>query len=93
MAPLLVRMEEVAGVVWVDIAAVARETTREPLAAPPLRSLDLADSTPESRKLSGLFREHGFKLVGPVTAHRWLQRTALAPGHVQGCFRAQAERT
>jgi hypothetical protein len=29
-------MEEVAGVVWGDIAAVARETTREPLAAPPL---------------------------------------------------------
>jgi hypothetical protein len=36
LAPLLVRMEEVAGVVWGDIAAVARETTCEPLAAPPL---------------------------------------------------------
>ena len=57
-------------------------------AGPPLRSLDLPDSTPESRRLSGLFRERGFKLIGPVTAHRWLQRTALAPGHVRGCFRA-----
>lgn len=57
-------------------------------AGPPLRSLDLPDSTPESRRLSGLFRERGFKLIGPVTAHRWLQRTALVPGHVRGCFRA-----
>lgn len=71
---------------WVELLTEAQVP---PPTGPPLRSLDLPDSTPDSRRLSGLFRERGFKLIGPVTAHRWLQRTALAPGHVQGCFRAE----
>ena len=70
---------------WQELLAQAQVP---PPGEPPLRSLDLPDSTAESRKLSGLFRERGLRLIGPVTAHRWLQRTALAPGHVRGCFRA-----
>ena len=70
---------------WRDLLTEAQVP---PPGRAPSRSLDLPDSTAESRKLSGLFRERGFRLIGPVTAHRWLQRTALAPGHVRGCFRA-----
>lgn len=69
---------------WTDLLDSAQVP---PLGEAPLRSLDLPDSTPESRKLSVLLREQGLSLVGPVTAHRWLQRTAHAPGHVRGCFR------
>ncbi|WP_270241629.1 DNA-3-methyladenine glycosylase I [Kocuria marina] len=56
--------------------------------AAPVDALALADSTAESRKLSQVLRSHGIVLVGPVTAHRWLQRIGRAPGHLAGCFRA-----
>lgn len=59
-----------------------------PAEAPPQNALDLPDSTAASRRLSLTLRSHGIVLVGPVTAHRWLQRIGRAPGHVAGCFRA-----
>lgn len=75
---------------WTDLLDSAGVV---PLGAAPQRSLDLPDSTPEARRVCALLREQGLSLVGPVTAHRWLQRTAHAPGHVRGCFRAPAQPT
>ena len=59
-----------------------------PCEAPPRSALDLPDTTAASRRLSQVLRSHGVVLVGPVSAHRWLQRIGRAPGHVAGCFRA-----
>lgn len=58
-----------------------------PPGPPPETSRDLPDSTEASRRLALVLRASGFGLVGPVTAHRWLQRIGRAPGHVRGCFR------
>ena len=55
---------------------------------PPVNALDLPDASAASRRLSQTLRARGIALVGPVTAHRWLQRIGEAPGHVAGCFRA-----
>ena len=54
----------------------------------PRNALDLPDTTTASRRLSHVLRSRGIVLVGPVSAHRWLQRIGRAPAHVAGCFRA-----
>ena len=70
---------------WNELLTEAQVPPAEP---PPQNALDLPDSTAASRRLSLTLRSHGIVLVGPVTAHRWLQRIGRAPGHVAGCFRA-----
>lgn len=47
--------------------------------------------SPESRQLSATLREAGFRLVGPVVAHSFMQTVGIENGHFEGCFRAQAE--
>ena len=47
--------------------------------------------SPESRQLSKALREAGFRLVGPVVAHSFMQTVGIENGHFEGCFRAQAQ--
>jgi DNA-3-methyladenine glycosylase I len=44
--------------------------------------------TPESQELSAALRENGFRLVGPVVAHSFMQTVGIENGHFDGCFRA-----
>ena len=48
--------------------------------------------SPESRQLSKALREAGFRLIGPVVAHSFMQTVGIDNGHFEGCFRAQAQR-
>ena len=68
--------------------ALLDEAEVPPCEPAPRNALDLPESTTASRRLSQVLRFHGILLVGPVSAHRWLQRIGRAPGHVSGCFRA-----
>jgi len=47
--------------------------------------------SPESRQLSKALREAGFRLIGPVVAHSFMQTVGIENGHFEGCFRAQAQ--
>jgi DNA-3-methyladenine glycosylase I len=44
--------------------------------------------SPESRQLSAALRQAGFRLVGPVVAHSFIQTVGIENGHFEGCFRA-----
>jgi DNA-3-methyladenine glycosylase I len=46
--------------------------------------------SPESRQLSVALRQAGFRLVGPVVAHSFMQTAGIENGHFEGCFRAWA---
>jgi DNA-3-methyladenine glycosylase I len=45
-------------------------------------------TSPESEQLSTTLREAGFRLVGPVVAHSFMQTVGIENGHFEGCFRA-----
>ena len=45
-------------------------------------------TSPESRQLSITLREAGFRLVGPVVAHSFMQTVGIENGHFEGCFLA-----
>jgi DNA-3-methyladenine glycosylase I len=45
-------------------------------------------TSPESRQLSVTLREAGFRLVGPVVAHSFMQTVGIENGHFEGCFLA-----
>ena len=45
-------------------------------------------TSPESRRLATSLREAGFRLVGPVVAHSFMQTVGIENGHFEGCFRA-----
>ena len=44
--------------------------------------------SPESCQLSVALRKAGFRFVGPVVAHSFMQTVAIENGHFEGCFRA-----
>lgn len=46
--------------------------------------------SPESHRLSVALRETGFRLVGPMVAHSFMQTVGIENGHFEGCFRAAA---
>jgi DNA-3-methyladenine glycosylase I len=46
-------------------------------------------TSPESRRLSLTLRDKGFRLVGPVVAHSFVQTVGIENGHFEGCFRAE----
>jgi DNA-3-methyladenine glycosylase I len=48
-------------------------------------------ASPESRQLSITLRDAGFRLVGPVVAHSFMQTVGIENGHFDGCFLAPAE--
>jgi DNA-3-methyladenine glycosylase I len=45
-------------------------------------------TSPESRQLSKALQEVGFRLVGPVVAHSFMQTVGIENGHFEGCFLA-----
>jgi len=45
-------------------------------------------ASPESRKLAIALRGKGFRLVGPVVAHSFMQTVGIENGHLEGCARA-----
>jgi DNA-3-methyladenine glycosylase I len=47
-------------------------------------------TSPESCSLSVSLREAGFRMVGPVVAHSFMQNVGIENGHFEGCFRAAA---
>jgi DNA-3-methyladenine glycosylase I len=47
-------------------------------------------ASPESRRLSITLRQAGFRLVGPVVAHSFMQNVGIENGHFEGCFLATA---
>jgi DNA-3-methyladenine glycosylase I len=47
-------------------------------------------ASPESRQLSLTLRGAGFRLVGPVVAHSFMQTVGIENGHFEGCFLAPA---
>jgi DNA-3-methyladenine glycosylase I len=46
--------------------------------------------SPESGRLSAALRSAGFRMVGPVVAHSFMQTAGIENGHFEGCFRAPA---
>lgn len=45
-------------------------------------------TSPESHLLSIALREAGFRHVGPIVAHSFMQTVGIENGHFEGCFRA-----
>lgn len=49
---------------------------------------DLATETADSRRLAKALKAHGFRFIGPVSAHAFMQSMGLVDDHVAGCHRA-----
>ena len=47
-------------------------------------------STPKSQEISNELKRRGFKFVGPVIVHAWMQAIGIVNDHAIGCFRRQA---
>jgi DNA-3-methyladenine glycosylase I len=47
--------------------------------------------SPESRDLAAHLKSVGFRYVGPVVAHSFMQTAGIENGHFDGCFRAAVE--
>jgi len=45
-------------------------------------------TSPESHQLAKSLRRAGFRHVGPVVAHSFMQTVGIENGHFEGCFRA-----
>ena len=43
--------------------------------------------TPLSEEISQALKRRGFKFVGPVIVHAWMQATGIVDDHAAGCFR------
>ena len=44
-------------------------------------------STPKSQEISQELKRRGFKFVGPVIVHAWMQAVGIVDDHASGCFR------
>ena len=67
-----------------DIAWYYRPRQRHPLR----QWSDGRAQSPESRQLATELRRRGFRFVGPVVAHSFMQTVGIDNGHFDGCFRA-----
>ena len=47
--------------------------------------------SPESHQLADELQRQGFRFVGPMVAHSFMQSTGIENGHFDGCFRAPAD--
>jgi DNA-3-methyladenine glycosylase I len=70
-----------------DIAWRHRPRRRHPLR----QWSDGRAQSPESLQLSKDMQRQGFRFVGPVVAHSFMQTTGIENGHFDGCFRAPSE--
>jgi DNA-3-methyladenine glycosylase I len=61
----------------------------QPLHRHPLRQWsDGRSDSPESHQLATALRRRGFRFVGPVVAHSFMQTVGIENGHFDVCFRA-----
>jgi DNA-3-methyladenine glycosylase I len=67
-----------------DIAWHFRPRDRHPLR----QWSDGRAESPESHQLAAALRDRGFRFVGPVVAHSFMQAVGIDNGHFEGCFRA-----
>ena len=75
----------------VDVLVVALAWRHQPRDHHRLRSwTDGRMESPESGRLSAALRSAGFRMVGPVVAHSFMQTAGIENGHFEGCFRAPA---
>jgi DNA-3-methyladenine glycosylase I len=51
---------------------------------------DVPVSTPESEQISKELKRRGFKFVGPVIVHAWMQAVGIVNDHAADCFRRKA---
>jgi DNA-3-methyladenine glycosylase I len=49
----------------------------------------VAASTPLSAEISKALKARGFKFVGPVIVHAWMQAVGMVNDHALGCFRRE----
>lgn len=47
----------------------------------------VAASPPKSEEVSKELKRRGFKFVGPVIVHAWMQAVGMVDDHSLGCFR------
>ena len=47
----------------------------------------VAASTPQSEEVSKELKRRGFRFVGPVIVHAWMQAVGIVNDHSLGCFR------
>jgi DNA-3-methyladenine glycosylase I len=67
-----------------DIAWQHRPHRRHPLR----QWSDGRARSPESQRLAHELQQKGFRFVGPMVAHSFMQATGIENGHFDGCFRA-----
>ena len=60
----------------------------DPSRSRPRHTGELETETPASRRLARELRRLGFRFVGPVTAHAFMQAMGLRDDHQAGCHRA-----
>lgn len=77
-----VRLQEAGGSLREVLWAHAPRSRR----AAPRKWADIASSTPESTALAKELRSHGFRFVGPTTAHAAMQSLGLVNDHIAGCW-------
>jgi DNA-3-methyladenine glycosylase I len=53
----------------------------------PLAGEGITTSTPASTALSKALKARGFKFVGPVIVHAWMQAVGMVNDHARDCFR------
>jgi DNA-3-methyladenine glycosylase I len=69
---------------WAELVADLRPEDPRP----PRTALELPGRSPEGDRLAARLKDRGVVFVGPTTAHQFLLRTGVLPGHLEGCFRA-----
>ena len=60
----------------------------EPARSRPATSDDLTTETVESRRLAKELKARGFRFIGPVSAHAFMQSMGLVDDHLVSCHRA-----
>jgi DNA-3-methyladenine glycosylase I len=70
-----------------DVAWQYRPRHRRPLR----QWSDGRTDSPESHQLATALRQRGFRFVGPVVAHSFMQTEGIENGHFDGCFRAPSD--
>jgi DNA-3-methyladenine glycosylase I len=51
----------------------------------------VAVSTPTSEEIAKELRRRGFKFVGPVIVHAWMQAVGIVEDHAADCFRRRRD--
>ena len=80
-ARALVALHEAGG----SLDALVWSFAPDPVPPRPSRMSQVPATTPASHALAGALRSHGFRFVGPTTAHAFMQAMGLVDDHLAGC--------